>query len=231
MRHLVVPAPPCTTVAVQGTAEGAVFPVRRVYCVGRNYAEHAVEMGHDPQREEPFFFTKHRDAVRPSRSQFPFPTMTEELHPEVELVVAIGRDGVDIVVERALDHVYGYAVGLDMTRRDLQQRAKREGRPWDMGKAFDDSAPMGAIARASDVGHPQCGAITLTVNGATVQAADLSQLIWSVPNVISILSRYVALAPGDLIMTGTPAGVTPVAPGNLIRGTIEGVGAVEARYG
>lgn len=231
MNHFVIPEPPVISLPIHGMANGDRFPVHRLYCVGRNYVEHAIEMGHDPQREEPFFFTKHRDAVRPSGGRFSFPTMTDELHPEVELVVAIGRTGSDIAVSDALEHVFGYTVGLDMTRRDLQQRAKRDGRPWDMGKAFDDSAPMGAIARVTDVGHPERGAITLTVNGVTVQSADISQLVWPVSNIIAILSRFVTITAGDLIMTGTPAGVTRIAPGDSLRGAIEGIGAVEACYG
>ena len=234
MSRFVFSEPPVVSLAVRdvaGTGNSSRFPVRRVYCVGRNYAEHAVEMGHDPGHEEPFFFTKPRDAVRASGGRFTFPTMTEVLHPEVELVVAIGRDGADIDVEHALDHVYGYAVGLDMTRRDLQQRAKSEGRPWDMGKAFDDSAPMSEVVPASEIGHPVSAAITLEVNDGVAQAADISQLIWSVPHIIAILSRYVRLGAGDLIMTGTPAGVAAIRAGDTLRGTIEGIGTVEARYG
>ena len=211
-----------------GSAHG--FPVRRVYCVGRNYAEHSREMGHDPTREAPFFFTKPADAVVPGGGTLPFPTMTEELHHEVELVVAIGSGGESIPVDRALGHVYGYAVGLDMTRRDIQRAAKEAGRPWDLGKGFDCSAPCSAIVPASHVGHPTTGLITLTLNGETRQHADLSDLIWTVPEIIADLSRYVRLEPGDLIMTGTPAGVGPVRRGDELVGSVEDVGTIRAAY-
>ena len=206
------------------------FPVRRIYCVGRNYEDHAREMGHDPDREPPFFFSKPADAVIDSGSTLPFPPATVMLHHEVELVVAVGRSGSDIAASTALEHVYGYGVGLDMTRRDLQQEAKRLGRPWDLGKGFDQSAPCGPLRPADLIGHPDTGSITLDVNGDRRQHADLRDLIWSVPEVISHLSRYVRLEPGDLIMTGTPAGVGPVEPGDSLVGRIEGVGVVEATY-
>jgi fumarylpyruvate hydrolase len=201
-----------------------------VFCVGRNYADHAREMGHDPDREPPFFFTKPADAVVATGAELPFPPMTEDLHHEIELVVAIGTGGVDIARARALDHVFGYAAGLDMTRRDLQQAAKAQGRPWDLGKGFDASAPMGAIAPATAIGHPARGRIELVVNGTVRQAADLDDLIWPVPDVIAYLSRFVTLAPGDLIMTGTPAGVGPVVRGDRLEGRIEGVGTVGVTY-
>jgi len=231
MNHDVVPAP--ATVRLPVASDGGVertFPVRRIFCVGRNYAEHAREMGHDPTREAPFFFTKPADAVVQDGATLPFPTMTQELHHEVELVVAIGTGGEAIPLERALDHVYGYAVGLDMTRRDLQRAAKEAGRPWDLGKAFDRSAPIGTITPATAIGHPSSGPIRLSVNGDTRQDADLDELIWNVPEIITDLSRYVHLEPGDLIMTGTPAGIGPVLPGDELVGEVEGLRAIRVRY-
>jgi fumarylpyruvate hydrolase len=223
-----IAATPVTTVAVAGT--DAVFPVARVYCVGRNYAEHSIEMGHDPEREPPFFFMKPADAVVPP-GRLPFPTRTEELHHEVELVVALREGGADIPVDRALDHVFGYAVGLDMTRRDLQAAAKKAGRPWDMAKGFDQSAPMGTIRAADDIGHPTHGAVWLRVNGQPRQDGDLDQQIWTVPETISYLSTLVTLRPGDLIMTGTPKGVGRVEPGDQLEGHIDGLGELEVSYG
>jgi fumarylpyruvate hydrolase len=219
--------PPVTTVAVAGM--DAVFPVARVFCVGRNYAEHSIEMGHDPDREPPFFFMKPADAVVPAGT-LPFPTNTEELHHEVELVVALAEGGRDIPVERALDHVFGYAVGLDMTRRDLQAEAKKMGRPWDMAKGFDQSAPTSQIRAVEDVGHPSSGAVWLRINGEPRQEGDLDQQIWKVPETISFLSTLVALRPGDLIMTGTPKGVGRVEPGDRLEGHIDGVGNLSVSY-
>lgn len=220
--------PPQPALPVFGT--DLLFPVRRIWCVGRNYAEHAREMGHDPDREPPFFFAKPADAIVASGSTIPFPMATEDLHHEIELVVAIGQGGVAIDAERALEHVFGYAVGLDMTRRDRQAEAKRLARPWEMGKAFDRSAPMSAIAPASRIGHPARGAIVLAVNGEIRQAGDLAQQIWSVAETIAHLSRLVELEPGDLIMTGTPAGVGPVRPGDRLEGRIEAVGELSVTY-
>jgi fumarylpyruvate hydrolase len=222
-----IEAPPVTTVAVAGTDE--LFPVARVYCVGRNYAEHAIEMGHDPDREPPFFFMKPADAVVPT-GRLRFPTQTEELHHEVELVVALGDGGRDIPVEQALDHVYGYAVGLDMTRRDLQAAAKQAGRPWDMAKGFDESAPTGTIRPAEEIGHPSRGAVWLRINGEPRQEGDLDQQIWKVPETISYLSTLVTLRSGDLIMTGTPKGVGRVEPGDRLEGHIDGVGELRVSY-
>jgi fumarylpyruvate hydrolase len=219
--------PPVTTVAVAGM--DAVFPVARVFCVGRNYAEHSIEMGHDPDREPPFFFMKPADAVVPAGT-LPFPTQTQDLHHEVELVVALAEGGRDIPVERALDHVFGYAVGLDMTRRDLQAVAKKAGRPWDMAKGFDQSAPTGQIRVVEDIGHPTKGAIWLRINGEPRQDGDLNQQIWKVPETIGFLSTLVALRPGDLIMTGTPKGVGRVEPGDRLEGHIEGVGDLSVSY-
>jgi fumarylpyruvate hydrolase len=221
-------APPdITTVAVAGM--DAVFPVARVFCVGRNYAEHSIEMGHDPDREPPFFFMKPADAVVPPGT-LTFPSGTQELHHEIELVVALAEGGRDIPVEQALDHVFGYAVGLDMTRRDLQAAAKKAGRPWDMAKGFDQSAPTGRIRRVEEVGHPTEGAVWLRINGEPRQEGDLDQQIWTVPETISLLSTLVALRPGDLIMTGTPKGVGRVEPGDLLEGHIDGVGDLSVSY-
>jgi fumarylpyruvate hydrolase len=219
--------PPVTTVAVAGA--DAAFPVARVYCVGRNYAEHSIEMGHDPDREPPFFFMKPADAVVPP-GRLPFPTRTRELHHEIELVVALAEGGRDIPVERALDHVFGYAVGLDMTRRDLQAEAKKAGRPWDMAKGFDQSAPTGSIRAVEDIGHPARGAVWLRISGELRQEGDLDQQIWTVPETISYLSTLVTLRAGDLIMTGTPKGVGRVEPGDHLDGHIDGVGDLSVSY-
>lgn len=210
---------------------GDPFPVRRIYCVGRNYAAHAREMGADPDREPPFFFMKPADAIVADGSTIPYPPKTANLHHEIELVAAIGTGGRNIPVESALDHVYGYAVGLDMTRRDLQNAAKKEGKPWDMGKGFDQSAPCGPIRRAADIGHPDKGAVTLSVNGAERQRGDLSDLIWSVSETISYLSGLVELQPGDLIYTGTPEGVGAVVSGDRLEGAVEGVGTITVTIG
>lgn len=224
----VIPAPKPVTVPVEGSS--STYPVRRIFCVGRNYAEHAVEMGHDPDREPPFFFTKPADAIVPTGSVLPFPSATEDLHHEIELVVALSRGGADIAVEEALDHVYGYAVGLDMTRRDLQAQAKKMGRPWDMAKGFDSSAPMTALRPATEIGHPGEGAIWLRVNGELRQEGDLAQQIWKVPETIAYLSTLVELQPGDLIMTGTPKGVGRVDRGDRLEGHIDGIGDVAVSY-
>ncbi len=210
--------------------DGTPFPVRRIWCVGQNYADHAREVGGDPDRAAPFFFAKHADSVVESGGTLDFPRQTDLLHHEVELVVAIGRGGRDVAPDAALALVYGYAVGLDMTRRDLQAEAKRLGRPWELAKSFDQSCPIGALMPTSRIDHPTAGAITLTVNGEVRQSGDLSQMIWPVSDAIAFLSRYVTLLPGDLIMTGTPAGVGPVQPGDRLVGTCAGVGTVEITY-
>ena len=225
MADYVIAPPAVSSVPVRG---GGAFPVRRIFCVGRNYAEHAREMGSDPDREPPFYFTKPADALVTAGADTPYPVATKSLHHEMELVVAIGTGGTDIAEADALKHVWGYCAGLDMTRRDLQNEAKKTGRPWDMGKAFDGSAPMGEIVRAGSF-DPSKGTIELTVNGKVTQTSDLSKLIWSVPEVIGNLSRLVALAPGDLIMTGTPEGVAAVVKGDVLVGTIEGLGEVRTR--
>jgi fumarylpyruvate hydrolase len=206
-------------------AGGGKFPVRRIFCVGRNYAAHAREMGADPDREPPFFFSKPADAVI-SSDHVPFPTATRSLHFEMELVVAIGRAGEAVAASEALGHVYGYAAGVDLTRRDLQDEAKSLRRPWDMSKGFDASAPIGLISPAATAGHPSRGQITLSVDGVTKQTGDLADMIWPVPDIIVFLSNLVTLMPGDLIFTGTPDGVGAVERGSRIHGSVEGVGAV-----
>ncbi len=216
----VLPAAPAPAVAV---VNGDRFPVRRIYCVGRNYAAHAREMGHDPDREPPFFFSKPADAVVATGSVLLYPPRTEDFQHEVELVVALARGGHAIAVADALDHVFGYAVGLDMTRRDVQAEAKKLGRPWDMAKGFDQSAPCGALSPAAAVGHPAKGAIKLNVNGILRQNGDLADMVWSVAETIADLSRWVSLAPGDLIYTGTPAGVGAVVPGDRLDAHIDGL--------
>ena len=226
MSDYVIAPPVPAALPIRGSDR--MFPVRRVFCVGRNYAEHAIEMGSDPTREPPFYFTKPADAVVVLDADVPYPPATSQLHHEMELVVAIGSAGADIPVADALKHVWGYCAGLDMTRRDLQNEAKKTGRPWDMGKGFDFSAPMGELVPARGV-DPARGKIELRVNGEVRQTSDLSKLIWSVPEVISNLSHLVRLAPGDLIMTGTPEGVAAVQRGDLLEGTVEGVGGVRCR--
>ena len=219
--NLVFPAAALPSVEIDGTDQR--FPVHRIYCVGRNYADHVREMGSDPQRDPPIFFSKPADAVVANGLPVRYPPRTSNLHHEIELVVAIGRGGSDISLERALDHVFGYAVGNDLTRRDLQAAAKNHGAPWDVAKGFDQSAPITAIRRAEEIGHLAAGAIWLEVNGEPRQRADLSEMIWSVPEVVSELSTYFELQPGDLIFTGTPAGVGPVMRGDSLVGGIDGL--------
>ncbi len=225
MQDLVIPAPDQPTLP---TTTGGRFPVRRVYCVGRNYAAHAREMGHDPDREPPFFFTKPADAVVADGRDTPYPPATDQLEHEVELVVALGAGGSDVAVADALDLVWGYGVGLDLTRRDLQAEAKRTGRPWDTAKGFDASAPIGTLVPASQV-DPTAGAVTLHVGDALRQRGDLADQIWSVAETLAALSRVVALAPGDLVLTGTPDGVGRLERGDVLHGVIEGVGTVTTR--
>jgi len=221
----VVPIPALPTVPVHGAS--AVFPVRRIYCIGRNYADHAREMGADPNRETPFFFGKPQDVVVPQGGKVAYPPATSNLHHEVELVVALARGGRDIPEADALACIYGYAVGLDLTRRDLQAKAKDKGQPWDTAKGFDQSAPLSPITPVAACGHPDSGAIWLSVNGAERQRGSLSQMIWSVPEIIAHISKFVALAPGDLIFTGTPAGVGPIVAGDRVRCGIDGLGELE----
>ena len=229
MTGFVITPPAIPAVAVAGSDQ--TFPVRRVFCVGRNYAAHAREMGSDPSREPPFFFTKPADAVVPASGSVPYPSSTGELHHEVELVVALKGGGTDIAPEAALDLVWGYGVGLDLTRRDLQAVAKKDGRPWDMAKGFDASAPCSPLLPVSEVGHPQEAAIWLEVNGQRKQEGNLNEMIWPIPDVIAYLSRFVALAPGDLIFTGTPSGVDALHPGDRVRGGVDGVATFELDIG
>jgi fumarylpyruvate hydrolase len=205
------------------------FPVRRVFCVGRNYAAHAREMGGDPNREPPFFFTKPADAVVIDGADTAYPASTSNLNHEMELVIAIGTGGAEIAPAQALDHVFGYAAGIDLTRRDLQDQAKETRRPWDMSKGFDHSAPIGEIRPVAQAGHPAAGRIVLTVNGEMRQQGDLADQIWPVPDIIAALSRLVRLAPGDLIFTGTPDGVGRIEKGDVLEGDIQGVGKVKTR--
>jgi fumarylpyruvate hydrolase len=214
------------TLPVKGSDK--LFPIHRVYCVGRNYAEHAIEMGHDPSKEPPFFFQKNPDNIV-TDGRFPYPEKTKDVHHEIEMIVALSKGGVNISVETALEHVYGYGVGLDMTRRDLQGEAKKMGRPWEVGKAFEASAPCGPLVPASEIGHPAEGEVLLKVNGDVRQKGDLNQLIWKVPEMISYLSGLFALQPGDIIMTGTPAGVGAVVRGDVMEGSVAGVGSIEVR--
>ena len=207
---------------------GKLFPVHRIYCVGRNYAAHAVEMGHDPDREPPFFFQKNPDNINITGS-FPYPSASSDVHHEIEMVVALKSGGTDIAIENALACVYAYGVGLDMTRRDLQGKAKDMGRPWEVGKAFESSAPCSALIEASTIGHPAQGAIWLDVNGVRKQTGNLNQMIWKVPEMISYLSGLFTLRPGDLIFSGTPAGVGPVKRGDVLHGHVDGIGDIETR--
>ncbi|MGQ3211407.1 MAG: fumarylacetoacetate hydrolase family protein [Shinella sp.] len=204
-------------------ASDALFPVHRIYCVGRNFADHAIEMGHDPDKEPPFFFQKNPDTLVLPGEDFPYPSASTDVHHEVELVVALKSGGSDIPVEHALDCVYGYAVGLDMTRRDLQAEAKKHGRPWEVAKAFERSAPCGFIHPAAETGHLSEGAIRLTVNGAVRQNGNLNQMVWKVPEMIAYLSRLFTLQPGDLIFAGTPAGVGAIEKGDTMVAHIDGL--------
>lgn len=205
-----------------------LFPVHRVYCVGRNYAAHAVEMGHDPNKEPPFFFQKNPDNLDVG-GKFPYPPASSDVHHEIEMMVALKSGGTDIALDKALDCVYGYGVALDMTRRDLQGKAKDMGRPWEVGKAFEASAPCGALVPAERIGHPTQGAVWLEVNGERKQTGDLNQMIWKVPEMISYLSGLFTLMPGDVILSGTPAGVGPINRGDVLRGHVDGVGDIEVR--
>ncbi len=224
----VISPPPQPTIAVAGTNK--VFPVRRIWCVGRNYIEHIREMGQD-ERAPPFFFAKPADAIVADGDTVPYPSLTKDMHHEVELVVALKSGGRNIPVAKANDCIYGYAVGIDLTRRDLQFASREIKRPWEVGKAFDHSAPCGALKPASEIGHPVKGKITLKVNGQLRQDGDLNQMIWNVPETISKLSEMVALEPGDIIMTGTPSGVAATVAGDKIECAIEGVGKLSATIG
>lgn len=222
-------APKQASLAVQDT--DARFPVRRIFCVGRNYEAHAREMGNDPDREPPFFFTKPADAVVDTPCVIAYPKLTEDLHYEIELIIAIGKGGSDIVEADVMDHVWGASVGIDFTRRDLQAQAKKMSRPWDWAKGFDQSAPIAAIKPIANVPSVEAGRIWLAVNGETKQDADLSDLIWSVREHIAILSQAMTLAPGDIVMTGTPAGVGAVVPGDVITGGVEGIAELQITIG
>jgi len=226
MPEFVIETPPVVALPVVGS--GALFPVRRVYCIGRNYAAHAVEMGHDPDREPPFFFQKNPDNLD-SSGRFPYPAQSSDVQHEVEMLVALKSGGTDISPDRALAHVYGYGVALDMTRRDLQGQQKKAGRPWEIGKAFEHSAPVGALFAASQIGHPDHGAIQLHLNDQLRQDGDLGQMIWKVPEMIAHLSRYFTLAAGDVILSGTPSGVGPVQKGDIMRASIEGLGSLNVK--
>lgn len=225
MTDYVIPAPLISSIP---TSSGGLFPVRRVYCIGRNYAAHAVEMGHDPDREQPFFFQKNPNNLDAS-GEFPYPPHTSDVHHEIELLVALKSGGTHISVDDAMDHVWGYAVSLDMTRRDLQGEAKKAGRPWEIGKAFERSGPVGPLKPVSEVGHLPHGRVELKVNGEIRQEGDLNQMIWKVPEMIAYLSEYFELQPGDVIMSGTPSGVGPVQRGDTMDATIEGVGTLSVK--
>ena len=223
--HFAIDPPKTTVLPIKGSDR--LFPIHRIYCVGRNYAAHAIEMGGDPDREPPFFFQKNSDNLVTGGADFPYPGRSSDVHHEIELVVALHQGGIDIPLDRALECVWGYAVGLDMTRRDLQGECKKLGRPWEIGKAFEHSAPCSDLVPAAEIGHPEHGAIWLDVNGERRQDGDLAQLIWKVPEMISYLSGLFELAPGDLIYSGTPAGVGPVQRGDVLHGHIDGVGELD----
>ena len=223
MTKFVIDPAPQVCLPIRGSNES--FPVRRIYCIGRNYADHAIEMGHDPNKEPPFFFQKNAQNVDTSGT-FPYPPQTSDVHHEMELVVALKSGGADIRLENALEHVYGYGLGLDMTRRDLQGEAKKLGRPWEVGKSFEKSAPMSELVPASETGHLDQGRICLKVNGEIKQDGDLNQMIWKVPEMIAYLSRFYDIAGGDLIMSGTPAGVGPIQRGDKMECEIEHLGTM-----
>lgn len=227
MSATVIPVPPSVLLPVEGTDE--TFPVRRVYCVGRNYADHAIEMGHDPSREPPFFFQKNADNLLPAGQDFPYPALSSNVHYEVECVVALKSGGSDIPAEAALAHVWGYGVGIDMTRRDVQDGLKKMGRSWEGAKAFEHSAPISPLVPASKIGHPAKGAVWLDVNGERKQTGDLDQMIWKTAEIIAELSKYFTLAAGDVIMTGTPAGVGAIVRGDHIVCGVDGVGTLSVK--
>lgn len=222
--NFAIPTPPVVALPIAGRDDK--FPVRRVYCIGRNYAAHAIEMGHDPDREPPFFFQKNPNNLNTS-GEFPYPPKTSDVHHEIEMSIMLKSGGKNIAVEKALDHVFGYALSLDMTRRDLQAEQKKMGRPWEIGKAFEHSAPVGVIHPVEKVGHPDSGRVILKVNGEIKQEGDLNQMIWKVPEMISYLSDYFELAAGDVIMSGTPAGVGPVVKGDVMELGVNGLGEIK----
>ncbi|WP_296018635.1 fumarylacetoacetate hydrolase family protein [uncultured Agrobacterium sp.] len=227
MSATVIPAHQPFLLPVEGTSE--TFPVRRVYCVGRNYADHAIEMGHDPSREPPFFFQKNPDNLLPAGNDFPYPDLSSNVHYEVECVVALKSGGSNIPVEDALEHVWGYGVGIDMTRRDMQDTLKKMGRSWEGAKAFEFSAPVSPLVPASKIGHPDKGAVWLDVNGTRKQSGDLDQMIWKTAEIIAELSKVFTLAAGDIIMTGTPAGVGPIVKGDTMECGVDGVGTLTVK--
>ena len=227
--HYAVQLPEVVVVPVDGS--DIFFPVRRIYCVGRNYLEHIREMKESDERDPPFFFQKPRDAIVLSGQTVPYPPQTEDFQFEVELVIAIGKAGRSVSQERALDHVFGYAVGLDMTRRDRQRESGKNGLPWEIGKSFDASAPCGNLRTVAEVGHLQSGRIAVSVNGQSKQDSVIEKMIWNVPEIVSKLSHAYDLAEGDLIYTGTPAGVAPVFPGDVLRGTVQGLSNLEITIG
>lgn len=224
MKYFFPPTEP-TTLPVGGS--DAVFPVHRIYCVGRNYAAHAIEMGHDPDKEPPFFFQKSPDNILPRGQNFPYPGKSNDVHHEIELAVALKSGGNNIPATEALECVFGYGVSLDMTRRDLQGQMKKLGRPWEIGKAFENSAPCSELKRVEETGHLEQGAIWLKINGETRQEGDINQMIWKIPEMISYLSELFTLQAGDIILTGTPSGVGPVQRGDRLHGHVEGVGDLE----
>lgn len=226
MSKFVIETPPVVAIPVFGS--DALFPVRRIYCIGRNYAAHSVEMGGDPNRETPFFFQKNPDNLDAS-GEFPYPPHSTDVHHEIEMAVALKSGGANIPLGEALQHVYGYGVSLDMTRRDLQAQAKKLGRPWEISKAFERSAPIGLIHPASETGYLDSGRIELKVNGEVRQEGDLNQMIWKVPEMISYLSEYFELAAGDVIMSGTPSGVGPVVKGDTMEMAVEGIGSMTVK--
>ena len=223
----VISPPEQPKIPVRGSDD--FFPVHRIYCVGRNYAAHTIEMGFDPDREDPFFFQKNPDNLVINGGDFPYPDKSSDVHHEIEMVVALKEGGRNIPVEKALDHVWGYGVALDMTRRDLQGQCKKAGRPWEIGKAFDHSAPCSELVPVSEIGHPDKGAIWLKVNGEVRQEGNLDQMIWKVPEMISYLSGLFELKPGDVILSGTPSGVSAVSRGDVLHGHIDGVGELHTK--
>lgn len=222
---------PPTISSVPIVGQTAAFPVHRIYCVGRNYAAHAREMGKDPNAEPPFFFTKPADAVVPNGSTVAYPPATANFHHEIELVIAIGLEGHNIPRERALEHIFGYAVGIDLTRRDLQLKARDMGRPWDWGKAFDSSAPCTAIHPVAGAKHPAKGRIWLSVNDVIRQESDVADMIWGIADIVSLISMAMVLKPGDLIFTGTPEGVGPLQPGDVVKGGVDGIDEIHIQIG
>ncbi len=226
-RDYIIDVPETPFIPIKGSDK--VFPVRRIYCIGRNYADHAIEMGHDPDREPPFFFMKNPDNILHPGQAFPYPPKTDDVHHEIELVVALKSGGRDISVATAMDHVYGFGVGLDMTRRDLQGEAKTMGRPWEVGKSFEASAPCNALHPITETGPMTDGAIWLKVNGEMRQQGDLNQMIWKIPEMIAVLSNYYELAAGDIIMSGTPAGVAAVSRGDIMLGHVDGLDDLEVK--